>query len=47
MMLCAKVVGFVGARGVKADVDAVVLAAVRVIHLDGELGLRSVVAARE
>ena len=47
LMLCAKVVGFVGARGVKADVDVVVLAAVRVIHLDGELGFRSVVAARE
>ena len=47
LMLCAKVVGFVGARGVKADVDAVLLAAVRVIHLDGELGFRSVVAARE
>jgi hypothetical protein len=27
------VVGFVGARGIKADVDAVVLATVRVIHL--------------
>jgi hypothetical protein len=25
LMLCAKVVGFVGVRGVKADVDAVVL----------------------